>query len=133
MRRLSVVAVLFVALVGGLVVGKAASLPVTARSMTARTAAACASSVTLTRTDPVVLGLLGYNSVTVAVPPACVGLRFDVTVYRPSNGAVLATGGTAALGSGSVRVPVSATYGGILGNTYDFAVTINGWSVVANV
>ena len=93
MRRLSVVAVLFVALVGGLVVGKAASLPVTARSMTARTAAACASSVTLTRTDPVVLGLLGYNSVTVAVPPACVGLRFDVTVYRPSNGAVLATGG----------------------------------------
>lgn len=132
MRRIGAVAALCVALVVGLTVGNAASLSVTAGSMTSRTATACAASVTLTRTDPVVFGLFGFNSVTVTVPPACVGLRFDVTVARTSNGTAIATGSSAALGSGNVRVPVSATYGGILGDTYTFAVIINGWSVDAN-
>ncbi len=132
MRRLGAAAALAVALVACLVVGNAASLPVTAGTMTARTATACASSVALTRSDPVVFGLFGYGSVTVTVPPACVGLRLDVTVVRSWNGGTIATGGTAALGSGTVRVPLSATYGGILGDAYAFALTINGWSVDAN-
>ena len=129
-RRMAAVVAVLILAIGGLTMANAASLTVSAGSMSTATAAPCVAQLALTRTDPVFGGLFGYNSVTVmAVPATCAGLPLSLTVYRPSGGAVIATGSVASLPTGNVRVPVSATYGGIFGGTYTFALTINGWSV----